>query len=319
MKMKIFFLSIAIWTIYTGLYGQNQPFFLTTMYFEDAVGNIDTIEVGYDTAGGKFNKDWGEVLNNSPFDSIFDVRAVHYNEFFDREPNGPYYLIQKRIVGEAENITNFPCTIGKGILFFIKSKFQPVTIRLKDSLDFLKVSCKNQNWSFFTPDNLYSRLLPAEWLRTHPRYGCINDGPYIFYPNPIVRPEFEDPYFLIHPSEGIPQDSIFGVALGSGFKSYWCDPTFVGVEERLEVDGNLSYFRLYPNPAKNYINIQNILNLSIRTISIYNSNGLLIDRNYTETERQKITLPLDKYVSGVYFVRVNYLNGNQSLEKFIKL
>lgn len=57
---------------------QKVAMFETTLYFEDAVGNMDSIRVGHDTAANStFNTDFGEEFINAPFDSVFEVRAAH--------------------------------------------------------------------------------------------------------------------------------------------------------------------------------------------------------------------------------------------------
>jgi hypothetical protein len=98
MKKMIAFLWLLLAFTSTA---QKTPFFLTTFYFEDAIGNIDSIEVGYDlTANQTGNPDFGEVTDLSPFDSVFDVRAVNYFEYYNTTPPiNPLNLIVKRIVG----------------------------------------------------------------------------------------------------------------------------------------------------------------------------------------------------------------------------
>lgn len=62
----------------TSIYSQKDPFFLTKFYFEDAVGNMKEIEIGYDTLASNcfLNLEFGEVLDNSPMVITFDVRAA---------------------------------------------------------------------------------------------------------------------------------------------------------------------------------------------------------------------------------------------------
>jgi hypothetical protein len=137
MKMTITFLCLLLAFISTA---QKTPYFLTTFYFEDAIGNIDSIEVGYDlTAKNSGNPDFGEVSDLSPFDSLFEVRAVNYFEYYNTTPPiNPLNLIKKRIVGGAEKVVNAPCIGGADLVFFIHAKHQPVTISVKESEGFRK-------------------------------------------------------------------------------------------------------------------------------------------------------------------------------------
>ena len=64
--------------------GQMTPYFLTTIYFKDAIGNVDSIEMGFDTSANDIsNPNFGETLNLSPFKEVFDVRAVNYFEYYN--------------------------------------------------------------------------------------------------------------------------------------------------------------------------------------------------------------------------------------------
>ena len=59
------------------LYGQQAAFFETTIYFEDAVGNIDSVVVGMDEeANFEYNPQFGEADIEAPWDSVFEVRTI---------------------------------------------------------------------------------------------------------------------------------------------------------------------------------------------------------------------------------------------------
>lgn len=63
-------------------FSQSTPIFQMPLFFEDAVGNKDTLIVGYDTSKVTYyynNKFDGPPLN-SPLDSIFEVRAFHFED-----------------------------------------------------------------------------------------------------------------------------------------------------------------------------------------------------------------------------------------------
>jgi hypothetical protein len=70
--MRNFFL--LLFTIHSIIIiGQKIPNFLTTFYFVDAIGNKDSIEVGFDlTANHGNNPQFGEITDISSFDSVFD-------------------------------------------------------------------------------------------------------------------------------------------------------------------------------------------------------------------------------------------------------
>lgn len=93
MKWTFLFALIPFWGI-----AQEEAFFETTIYFEDAVGNVDSVIVGHDeSANGSYNPNFGEVDIAEPWDSVFEVRAAHFFDWWlsiDGES-----LLSKKIIG----------------------------------------------------------------------------------------------------------------------------------------------------------------------------------------------------------------------------
>ena len=83
----------------------SQEEFSFTLYFEDAVGNRDSLILGYDEDGTQFlDEQFGEVdISNEPWDSVFEVRASErtYNSS-DLSSDGltPQYFTKKQIVSK---------------------------------------------------------------------------------------------------------------------------------------------------------------------------------------------------------------------------
>lgn len=71
-------------------------------------------------------------------------------------------------------------------------------------------------------------------------------------------------------------------------------------------------FILYPNPSNNVLNIQNINNMSISSIEIYNITGQLIMAILHSTNQ----IDISSLVSGTYFIKLNSNEGSAHL-KFI--
>ena len=82
-KLSIITLLLFAQTI---ILAQDDILFESTLYFEDAIGNKDSIVYGYaeNEEIDIFNPFYGEEEINSPFDSIFEVRATH--EHHGRKP-----------------------------------------------------------------------------------------------------------------------------------------------------------------------------------------------------------------------------------------
>ena len=87
--MKKFKLGILFCICLYTVLAQKKADFEFPIYFEDAIGNRDTIIYRADssvlddpsTNRDNLNPDWGEEYYNEPFDSIFDVRAFIGYEF----------------------------------------------------------------------------------------------------------------------------------------------------------------------------------------------------------------------------------------------
>ena len=103
--MKNLFSIVFILSFYTIISAQDDILFESTLYFEDAIGNKDSIVYGFaeNEEINFINPIYGEEEIDSPFDSIFEVRASHdkngrkpytkkiithvFNEFYDFDYN----------------------------------------------------------------------------------------------------------------------------------------------------------------------------------------------------------------------------------------
>ena len=111
------------------LYSQQTAFFETTIYFEDAVGNVDSLVVGMDEdANFEYNPQFGEADIDAPWDSIFEVRAAHTLPIGNDD-----LVMSKKIVASTEggihptlNCILLAESIG-GLYYY--AKHLPITVR----------------------------------------------------------------------------------------------------------------------------------------------------------------------------------------------
>ena len=73
------------------------------------------------------------------------------------------------------------------------------------------------------------------------------------------------------------------------------------------------YLKIYPNPAKNVLTIDNLKNINISSISIYTILGQVIQTTTNPTK----TIDVSELKSGNYFLKINSDKGS-SFERFIK-
>ena len=110
------------------LLAQAVPRFQMPLYFEDAIGNRDTIVVGYDAMGSydTLNPLFGEYAITAPFDSIFEVRAAHAID--------PPHTLSKKIISHYEGGVGDTCFASAGVEIFIQAKYLPITVRYDTAL-----------------------------------------------------------------------------------------------------------------------------------------------------------------------------------------
>lgn len=308
---------ILILVVCSKLLGQMTPYFLTTIYFKDAIGNVDSIEMGFDTSANDIsNPNFGETLNLSPFKEVFDVRAVNYFEYYNTTPPiRPLSLFSGRIVGSLEKYANAECFAPALIIFFIRAKYQPITISVKSVSIFQKIDCPGHNtWNFFSPDRTYHFIEPAAWAATPGvRFECLKDSLYTLFLDSSHRPPIEKSYLLKYEVDGKGIDSIFGVCFVSDQAFIQCDSTFVGLDEK----NIIREFELFPNPSRDFVHlkIQDFNQLS--NLEIFDQNGELISR-YSLTNQNELQIDSQKIPPGVYYARLNSRNGS-TVKKFIKI
>lgn len=117
----------------TPFQAQQNALFHTTIRFEDAIGNKDSVIVGYDPlATSGIDPEFGEAEITAPFDSTLEVRAISR---FDFEQS-----MSKVIIDQSEFIPAYNCNLGPRIGIFVWSKYQPVTVTW-DSVIFLDERC----------------------------------------------------------------------------------------------------------------------------------------------------------------------------------
>lgn len=94
-----------------------------------------------------------------------------------------------------------------------------------------------------------------------------------------------------------------------------------GCVQASPANGNEFDFKLYPNPAKSFINIELPILTGVTAISLYNVLGATLNtievKNETAQART-INLNLDAYAAGSYFILADN-NGIRKTKKFIKL
>ena len=294
--------------------GQLEPNFQTTLYFEDAAGNRDTIVVGLDTLADAFyNPQFGEMDISAPFDSVFEVRATHWSSFGWGEGN---YVLSKKIVSVAEHNVDPPaCLTGAGVLLFMHARYQPVRIYWQPGT--FDTYCLHG--SFFTPDRLHQMIDPWDWLAMPAiRFGCAAGvDSYEIGLGDAFRAPQEIPYIAMQEVEGQPgvQDSIYGLAFGIT-ESYFIPCSQVPVHNVASA-GTMQSLDIYPNPADDYITLGASGDLLPAAVYLYDGTGTGITA--LSSVRGALQIDTRRLRRGVYFVVLRSDSGMVRTGKFIKM
>ncbi len=329
MKKSIFILLLLI-----AKFGVAQTLlFESKIYFEDAMGNRDTIEIGYDTsADSEYNFHLGEFDLKNAFDSEFEVRASHSLAWGN---NFKECILSKRIIGACEKIIDSKnpgneCYAGEGIIFFIKAKYQPVKISWNQS-DFENGVNDCQGSSFFTPDFLYHIVDPISWINwPDKRYSCASldttfevnlDQSYI-----ASNYSKEHTYSTIRTFLNGIQDTILGVELNFEIDEKFSPCQLISQTDNQNSDEyqydkqELNEHSIYPNPATDYILIDNRQINPLNAIWIYDQNGIAIkkfkDLNFSEIS---YNFKIEDLRAGIYFIKLWYADHAIVFKKFIKI
>jgi hypothetical protein len=116
---------------------QQIPLFQFKMYFEDNVGNRDSITLGHDPVAlsDGIDAQFGEIEITAPMDSIFEVRAIHFNDTDEK-------LLKTVIVESVDSTLSCLGNGYGGAIILFNSKYPPVTISY-DSTHFPLGTCGN--------------------------------------------------------------------------------------------------------------------------------------------------------------------------------
>ncbi len=227
---------------------QQTAFFETTIYFEDALGNRDSVVVGHDLeANVDYNPQFGELDIDTPFDSVFEVRAARY---FDFSSFSGEMVLSKKIIGHAEGSVHptYNCLPNvEPMAFFVHAKYQPITVSW-DKAQFINSYCR-------TGTILTSHMLPMVTEFWKEEEGALDltscmaeDSTYSTY----LADFYGFGFFRLEQVEGLGQDTAFGLLLtfvrqGTSFSP--CTATvIVGTTETHEPD-----VKVYPNPTSGHL------------------------------------------------------------------
>ena len=281
---------------------QQIPLFEFTMYFEDSIGNQDSVILGYDPTSdsNQPNTQFGEIVLSNPFDSIFEVRVIHGDDVNQERT-------LKKAIEHVENSSGCELPFHSKIVF--SAKFPPVKITY-DSTLFPLGSCRNvilsPEWNIF---------FLQQWWKVC-EYHCMADtSTYV-----------ED--FVIPPPAGFCGNRLYvekevegqGLKMLPGlfFATFYgpgpCnDTTFLAVKD----GSSVGFGTLNPNPAREHFSIQVPTDSRIEA-TVTNLTGRIITCPFT-VSADAVQFDISALLSGIYFVVLQNEHSRRAVYKFIKV
>jgi hypothetical protein len=275
MKKLIIFCSVLLGM---SLFATAQEFSFP-LYVEDAIGNKDTIILGYDengTQGEDLN--FGEVdIKDIPFSGALDMRAVDYD--FDLwtgyEDQTLFHSKIQIVKTRCEFQGPFP-PVG----IAIKADHYPLRISWDSTL--FSALCNNQT--------LFTDLFPGFWFDPPSDYNTffrLRDSS-----SAISTKYYETTSYPINNNE----DTVKVFFLG-----FIPDATISTKDDLLEDQG----FEISPNPASEVLNIyfKNNQNRKDGLFRLVDINGRIVLELKAERNDLEYKIPLEKYASGIYLLQ----------------
>ena len=285
----------------TLLLAQSVPRFQMPLYFEDAVGNRDTIVVGYDETASynQLNPQFGEQLLATPFDSIFEVRAAHAID-------APHAL-SKKIIAQYENSIGDTCFSSAGIEIFIQARHLPITIRYDTALVNSSVCHQNMilspDWFIFLMQywwdarEYYCMIHTNVIVDTFTHLGATNPGDFWLTRSFEVEGQgIKDipGYFWLIPRVGVCQNMVATKA-----------PTLASAS-----------IILAPNPVSSTLRVTWPEAFSGR-LEVIGSAGMQVLLRQTVQQSKMTEVDVGQLPGGLYFLSAVAANGQRSVQSFV--
>lgn len=304
--MKSLNILLVIMTFVLPLHSQLIPNFQFTLYAKDAIGNVDSVYLGFDTAATTdIDPLFGEEELSTPFDEVLEIRAGIL-----KKTNNLHLKLSKKLITSAEKIPFNPdnCLFGDDMVVYVQAKYPPVTL-FWDRDQFISDNCVKGSLLTFHDADQYTD--PFDWLEySDTLYHCMaNENAFDFIPdsNLLVNTGFL-PLSIEKEVQGQGLRKIYGIRfLPSPFPGWSPCRVMVNATDIL-----MDTINLYPNPATDLLIIPG--QIQPKAYSIFSSNGIIIKKGMIQNGQISVAeLP-----KGLYLIYLKDRFGQLHVKKFIK-
>jgi len=298
-----------------------EPEWKTTIYVEDAIGNKDSVIIGY-TYGTNYtiNPDYGESDTPHVLDSVLDVRNVIRKYWWGGDifyPND-FYLSKINVKEDTHPRNHTP----NGILCFdvlprfniaIYAKYPPVKI----SWDTLAWQHECHSGSWITTDALTETVV--QWHLWKPfDYQCMAKENNVVWDFPTPNTYLDDikasRWLSVFPTIDNRQDTMWIVQIATKRIDYFDTPC---------IEGNVgsddfwwSGTKIYPNPSYDFILIES--DFTLAAVHVFNIDGMKERVSYLDKD-SKSKIDISHMSPGVKMIEIVNTQGQVHRTKFVKL
>ncbi len=292
---------ILIGMLLTGTAIGQQPQFIMPLWFEDAIGNRDTIWVGADYRASyqNINPQFGERAITSSFDSIFEVRAVHSDDD-DWETS--------KVIVDFSDFGPSHCPLYGGTRIMIQCRYLPVTISWDTTLLATNYPC-NVNAIF---SHSQAPWLLQYWYEADGIYCLMTRSSLVLHDlSPAIEWGFPT---LSHPFEveGMGVVSVPGLYIMSAWDYPYCY-TLLPTEEIHSVPEVM----VSPNPANTTIRVGGSVVAELKQVRIMDLYGRTVAEQPTDGIMADVSV--EALSPGMYLIEVQFRNGMRAVQHFVKL
>lgn len=277
--MKKLLLILFLIPIYT----MAQEEFSFELYFEDALGNKDTLAIGYDITGSHgVDLSFGEVNRiNYPWNNDFEVRIT--DEFFKRNNSqaGTYHL-KKQIIENGCDLNNW----GIQLAIDIKATQFPIHVSWDSTL--FDIDCLK--------GSVLTGVIPGGWWDTSGFRVFMKENTSFYINN-----SSNDPLYYTY-MEGL--DTIYTTWFT------FADSTMLTAGVTSLEKSNLQVF---PNPFIDDFKLITNIEFPTKSIEIMDIFGKKVD-----FEMEDNVFKIRDSASGIYFLNLLFIDGRQAQYKIVK-
>lgn len=288
--MKKFFILLSI-LIFCKIAKSQE--FTFHMYFQDAIGNKDTLTLGYDlNATDSIDPAFGEInIISNPIDTAFDVRVTNewLNRYFWGTP-GNYHTKKQIVKNNCGNLSFSKSTID------IYTKHWPVTASW-DSVPFYDI-CRN--------GSVFTQIHPSLW------WDCFSGQSDFFRVTLISKSHLT---FTSNVGNGFDPNGGYINESGDTISVFWLaiGDSILLSESINEVENSFP-IKIYPNPVTDRIIIENETTNKITQVQLFDFSGQKVSLTMNNNE-----INVSQLDNGIYFIQLLFSSGQIQNRKIIKI